>query len=510
MRRIARASLIVAVFFTIDKVLGFIRQIFVTRQFSLSYDLDVFNAANNIPDMLSALISGGALGVALIPVLSEYLQNKGARDSWLLFSKIVNLAFSVTGILAIVIAILAPWLVANVIAPGFPEEQKMRTIRLMRFDLIAILIFSISGLVMAGLQANQHFLTPAMAPGLYNIGQIIGVTIFSPEQGYQIGQITLPAFGMGIEGLVLGVILGACLHLLIQVPGLVKYKFTWVAAFDLKDTGVKKVLYLLGPRVITMFFLQIFYIARDNLASRLGEGAISAINLGWFIMQVPATLLGSALAIAILPSISELFAQNKLADFSKTISNAFKVLFALCLPSAAFLAIGLGPLVQFAFSLTQEETKMVVVVTQAYLLGLLSHAYLEIGSRSFYAQQNAKIPLIAAAFNAMIFIPTAILLTNLLGYIGIPLSITFSFTAETLLLLILLKKKFNDISDIKSTFNRVVLGTVLSSLLLWLMINIFHLPFSPAIVAAAGMIISLILMLPFIFQELRLFFHKSA
>jgi putative peptidoglycan lipid II flippase len=218
MKLVARASLIVSVFFGLDKVVAFARQLIITRQFSLTYELDVFNAANNIPDLLSALISGGALSVALIPVLSEHMQSKGRPAAWDIFSRIINLAFLVTAAISLVIAIIAPWLVNNIIVPGFPPEQKALTAELMRLDLVAIIIFSISGLVMAGLQANQHFLLPALAPTLYNLGQIFGAGILAPEAGYHIGPFTLPAFDLGILGLVYGVILGALLHLLIQIP----------------------------------------------------------------------------------------------------------------------------------------------------------------------------------------------------------------------------------------------------------------------------------------------------
>ena len=214
MTRIARASLIVAAFFALDKMLGFLRQILFARVGGL-YGLDVFNTSNNIPDFLSALISGGALGIALIPVLSEFLDRDGRRAAWGLFSRIVNLAFIVTAVVSLVIIALASPLVRYIIATGFDPQKQALTASLMRLDLIAILIFSISGLVMAGLQANQHFLLPAMAPAFYNLGQIFGVTILAPQTGFHLGPVTLPAFGLGLHGLVYGVILGATLHLAI-------------------------------------------------------------------------------------------------------------------------------------------------------------------------------------------------------------------------------------------------------------------------------------------------------
>ena len=345
----ARSTLIIAFFFGIDKILALVRQLIINNQFGLSYELDVFNTANNIPDLLSALISGGALGVALIPVLSEYMEKRGRGEAWGLFTRILNLAFIITAALAVFIALIAPWLIDNVIAPGFPPEQKALSVHLMRLDLFAILVFSISGLAMAGLQANQHFILPALAPALYNIGQIFGALVLSPTSGYQIAGYTFPHFNLGVQGLVYGVILGSLLHLGIQVPGLVRYGFRWRPIVGLSTPGVRKVLVLLGPRVLTMFFIQIYFIARDNLASGLGEGSIAALNLGWFIMQVPETLLGSAIAIALLPSISEIFSRGERENFSQTVNGAVRAILALTIPSAVLLAIGLRPIIARAF-----------------------------------------------------------------------------------------------------------------------------------------------------------------
>jgi len=235
--RLTKISILLAGFFFLDKVLAFIRQILIARQFGLSAELDAFNVANNVPDLIFALISGGALAIAFIPVLSEVLTKSGQRPAWVLFSRVANRAFLVTAGLAVVVALFAGSLVRAEfgIAPGFTAEQQHLVIRLMRMNLAATLIFSISGLVMAGLQANQHFLLPAMAPLFYNIGQIIGVTIFSPSEGYRLGGVTLPALGLGVEGLVYGVILGALLHLLIQLPGLLRYHFKWSPSLGLAD-----------------------------------------------------------------------------------------------------------------------------------------------------------------------------------------------------------------------------------------------------------------------------------
>ena len=283
---LARTSALIAFFFLIDKVLAFVRVGIISRQFSDSVELlDTFNAANNLPDVLFALISGGALAMAFIPLMSDYLTNKGRAAAWDLFSRVANLAFVVTGSFALVIAIFAePIVNAEIgIAPGFGVEQRALLADLMRINLIGTIIFSISGLVMAGLQANQHFLFPALAPTMYNIGQLLGAIVLVPR--------------FGIHGLVYGVVIGAILHLLIQIPALFRYEFKWTPALDLRHTGLIEALKLLVPRLLTMFGIQLIVIARDNLASRLGQtGAVTSLTYGWMIMQVPETLLGTAIA----------------------------------------------------------------------------------------------------------------------------------------------------------------------------------------------------------------------
>jgi putative peptidoglycan lipid II flippase len=503
---VSRSSLIIAFFFGIDKVFAFARQIIQARIFGLTYDIDVFNAANNIPDLLSALISGGALGVALIPVLSEHLQNKGREDAWELFSRILNFAFLATGVLALFIGLFAEPLVGRVIAPGFPAEQKALAVELMRLDLFAIIVFSISGLVMAGLQANQHFVLPAMAPVLYNIGQLFGLIFLAPEPGATLGPLTLPGQGLGIHGLVYGVIAGAVLHLAIQVPALIKYRFKWVFGLGLNTPGVRQVLRLLGPRVATMFFIQLFFIVRDNLASQMGEGAVTALNYGWFIMQVPETLIGTALAIAILPTLSEHFARGDAEAYRETINRAVRALLSLTVPVAALLFVGVRPLVGI-LGFDEQGTLMVVWATQAYLLGLAGHSLLEVASRSFYARQNALVPLGAAALNALLYYVFAVNFSRWWGPTGIALANSTAFTLEAALLFWLLNRRVPGIFRVGSAAFRVAGGAIIGALAVWGMLAVLPLAswslMVSTLAALGALAVGGILALPFIWPEVR-------
>jgi putative peptidoglycan lipid II flippase len=441
MSRLTRVSILLAFFFGLDKVIAFLRSLIIARQFGLSRELDAFNAANNIPDLLFALISGGALAMAFIPVLAETRTREGREKAWELFSRIANLAFIVTAGLAVIVALLAAPLVRNIIAPGFGVDQQTLVIHLMQLNLFATLIFSISGLVMAGLQANQHFLLPAMAPLLYNFGQIFGALILSPEKGYQIGGLTLPAFGFGVQGLVYGVILGAVLHLGVQIPGLVKYRFHWTPAIGLLTPPVKKVLSLMGPRLVTMLMIQLIFLMRDNLASRLPEGAVSSLTYGWMILQVPETLLGTAIGIALLPTLSEMVARQEWDAFQATVQRAMQVILAIALPISVLLALGLPPLLSAAFDFGPQGTQLLVWVTRGFLVGLVGQCLMELAVRSFYARQDAITPMITGGINFVVYIVLGMVLFRLLGAPGISLADSLAFTSQAVLLLFLLNKK---------------------------------------------------------------------
>lgn len=460
--RLTKVSLLLAAFFGIDKILGVARQMIIARQFGLSAELDVFNAANNLPDMLFMLISGGALAIAFIPILSEVLTQKGREKSWALFSNILNIAFIVTAILAIIVAILARPLITNElgIAPGFTAAQTDATVRLLRLNLISTLIFSLSGLVMAGLQANQHFLLPALAPILYDLGQILGAIFLAPTEGYQIGGITLPAFGLGVDGLVYGVIIGAALHLFIQLPGLIKYHFKWSPKIDLHDLETRKVFRMMAPRLISMFCVQMIFLAQDNFASRLEIGSVTALTYGWWIMQVPQTLLGTSIATAILPTLSELFSSERFEELKEKIERAGQVMLALTIPVAVIAGVVLNPVIQVFLGLDAVDTARVVDVSRIFLIGIIGHSVVELFVRSFYALQKPKFPLIGAVATLIVFIVLGLVLSPALQAQGIAAANTLAYSLQAVLLLVVLNPHLASKLNLSKSFLRGILGAL--------------------------------------------------
>lgn len=504
---VSRSSFILALCFALNTCLALIRQVIIARQFGFSLELDAYNAANNIPDLLFSLISGGALAFALIPVLSEYIEKKGKKHTWKLFSYILNSAFVITGILCIIVAVFAKQLVEWEfgIAPGFTESQQELVVKLMQINLIATLIFSLSGLVMSGLQAHQHFMFTAFAPPLYNVGQIIGALVLAPSVSYTFFGIELPALGYGIEGLVYGVLLGSLMHMLIQVPALMHYKFRWTYGFHFQHEGVQRIFKLMLPRLLTVFLIQLIFIVRDNLASRLEEGAITALAYGWTIMQVPETLIGTALGTALLPTLSEHSSAQRKKEFTHTINKATGIIFAFSMIITVVSSVVLYPLIDPLFQLSQKETELLVWTARAYLLGLMGHALLEVVARSFYAEKDANTPLIGTFLRLGTYSILAIILFKPLPVMGIALADSIGVTAEVIFMYILLRKRLPDLLYEKKGILRIVLGIVVSVGIVYGSLAL--LPFSDIVNAVLAAVLSGGIYLFFIKKEVQSLFH---
>jgi putative peptidoglycan lipid II flippase len=499
MSRFARSTLIVAVFFGLEKALGFVRQIITARQFGLSPELDAFNAANNLPDLLFALISGGALAIAFIPVLTEALQKQDRQAAWDIFSRIANLVFIVTAGISVLLAILAGFLVQRVVTPGFSIGQQHLVANIMRLDLIATLIFSLSGLVIAGLQANQHFLLPAMAPSMYDLGMLFGVIILAPATGYKLGPLTLPSLNMGIYGLVYGSIIGAALFLIIQLPGLVKYQFHWTPHIDLHHPGVRKVLVLM---VLTVLFIQLVFIATDNIASWLAPGSVSALVYGWLFMQVPETIVGTAIGTVLLPTMSEQVVREQVDFFRQSLNRAMRIILALTIPGAVLVAVGIHPLVAI-LGFDAAGTEMVVWVTRGFLVGLMGHSLIEVAARAFYAQQNALVPLGASFIATTTFVILAIGLGYALGAPGIALANGLAYTGEAALLWYLLNRRFTGVVAVRTTLLRTIPVAISCGLVVF---GLLRLPVSvpDILLGVVALGAGAVLAVPFILPELKL------
>lgn len=460
-RRMAGAALMVMLFFVASRLTGLLREIVIGAQFGTSAELDAYLAAFRVPDILFQLVAGGALGSAFIPTFTEIRARRGNEAGWLLFSRILNLVTLLLVVLAALSALLAEPLMRLLIAPGFPPEQQTLAADLMRWMLLSTVIFGASGLVMGALNSVQHFLLPAAAPVLYNGSILIAAWLLAPR--------------FGVHGLVIGVVVGALLHLLVQLPALLRRKVRYRFSVTFQDDGVREVARLMGPRVLGLLFVQINFLVNTILASGLESGSLSALNYAWLLMLLPQGIFAQAVATVAFPTFAALVAEGRREKLGQTLEQILGMVFFVTLPAALFLFVLRIPLIEILLergSFDEQSTAAVAYALQFYALGLVAHALVEISVRAFYALHDTFTPVLVGIGAMGLNILLSLMWVHSLSYGGLALANSVATGLEMLLLLYLLRGRLGSISwrRLASQSGRALLAAIGAAgvLALWL------------------------------------------
>lgn len=450
---LVRSTFMLMILFGIAKAISLGQTVIIADFIGLGSEWDAYVAANRIPELIVILISGGALGHAFIPIFSSYLARGEKKDGYRLASHVVNTVFTLAIIISGIIFVLTPWMVSNWIAPGFAEnpETIQQTIMMMRLLLIGTIIFAVSGIFSSILHSHNHFLLPAVAPIMYDLGILFGVVFL------------LKPFG--IYGVAIGTVVGALAHLLIQVPGLIRNGARWFPEIGFSDPMLWKVIRLMLPRVAGLFVFQFNFLVMTNIASRLGEGSVSALDWGWRLMQIPQTLIGTAMGIVIFPTLAALSEVKDEDGKRNAMSGALKFIMVASIPSAIGLILIGRPLLSLlergAFD--ASATSLVYSTLSAFTLGLIVHSMLEVVARSFYADKDTWTPLWAALGGAGINLFLSLWLSGILmtenppieNVMWLAFANSMGVAFEVLVLVVLLRKRWHGINE-----NSVVMTTV--------------------------------------------------
>ena len=439
-------------------------------RFGISSEWDTFSVANQLPSQLYILLAGGALSFAFIPVFSGFLSQGDKDKAWRLSSNVLNTVFLVALVAAIVTFIFAPQLVQYVLAPGFANpivnlSQPIRasvvtsifhvdlvaqTAGLMRILLLGTVIFSVSGLVSGILYTHQHFLLPALTPIMYDVGNLLGVVVLSRY--------------FGVYGAAIGAVVGAGLHLLIQVPGLIHYKARWMPILDWRDPSLREVIRLMIPRSIALGLANFNLLMAYRIATGLGEGNPAAFDRGYSLMQLPETLIGTAMGIVIFPTLAALNASGDHNGKRSALSGALRFILIAAIPAAVIMVLAGRPLVGILEGGQFDSTsaQRVFSVLQFWALGIVTHSALEIVARGFFADKDMVTPLIASVVELVINVGLALLLAPRLGVGGLALANSIAVGVECLLLTVVLRKRWQGIDEraLLVTLGKTAIATV--------------------------------------------------
>jgi len=423
------------------------------------YNLDVYYAAFRIPDLLYKLLIFGTISAAFIPIFTQYKRDGKMKDAWSFASSMLHLTLVGVLIIAGGTYFLAPYAV-HLVAGGFTDAQLELTVQLMRILLVSPILFAVSSVIMSIQDSFKCFFFRSLAPILYNIGIIAGIMYFATD--------------FGVVGVTYGVLIGAALQLLFQLPAFwqVGYKHYWILGWKRKD--VRKAFLLIGPRMLGLSLHQISMLVNTLIASFLMTGSITVFYLAENLQLLPLSVISISFAITSFASLSELASEEDTKPFTDKLRKVLQQVLFLTIPATVGLLILRNYIIEVIFvsgKFSATDAALTSDVLGYLLVGLFAISMIPILSRGFYAYHNTKIPLLASATGAGVGVGGSLLSAFVFGWgiEGIAMSHSFGAIVNCVILYVFAHKKLGyDLLDwgnvVKMVVVALIMGVLTSSL----------------------------------------------
>lgn len=502
-RQVLEKALIVLVGFLASGALGLLRVAVVGAQFGTGAANDTFAAAQQLPETVFVLVAGGALGSSFIPVFAR-LREQDTEQAWRLASAVMTLSAASAALFGLLVALFAPLLVSQLLFTARPAEQQQLVVDMVRLMMVTPLVFSVSGLIMGILQSYAAFWLPAIAISMNNIGIIIGALVIAPALPPHpgVGQIG----DLNVMGLAYGAVLSAILHLLVQLPGLIKIRARLRFFIAARIPGLRDVLRLMGPRVLGLAVVQINFYVNIRFASGMVDGSVVALRYAFMLCFFVLGIIGQSQASAVFPTLAALRAQGDYAGFRDRLAAAMRNVLFLSFPASALLIVLVEPLVSLLQrgAWTGESTQAVAWALSFYALGIAGFALLEVLSRAFYALEDTSTPVIAGACAMLSNIALNFVFIQFIGdpeslargpFAGLALANALTTIVEALALWWLLRRRLAQLDATAArSYDRGIVVSAGGSLLLSLVMAasvaalLATLPYRGWIAAGVGMV----------------------
>jgi putative peptidoglycan lipid II flippase len=417
-RILAQASLILTVAALASRLLGWVRLLVIGSQFGASRELDAYFAAFRIPDAIFQLVVAGALSAALIPVFSSYRAREQEAEAWRLASSVINLVVIALAGLSLLMAIFAPVLVP-IVAPGFDAPTTELTTRMTRVMLLSPVLIGIGAVVSGILNSYERFAVPALAPLAYNLCIIVAAIVLAPL--------------MGVEGLAVGVAVGSLAHLAVQLPQLARVGQRYDLTIGLSHPGVRRVAWLMGPRMLGLAAGQLNFIVATVLASGLPEGSVTSFYYAFQLSQLPVGVLGVSVAVALFPTLSRDAALGRVPEIRRQVAGSLRILVFLAAPLTAAMIVLAEPITSVFFQyglFGARSAERTAGALTFFAIGLVGHIVVHVLTRAFYAMQDTRTPVTWAVIGVLINVPLMVWLVGPMGVEGLALALSISALIE--------------------------------------------------------------------------------
>lgn len=426
--------------------------------------LEAFWIAFQIPDMMFQLLILGALSAAFIPIFTS-LRNKDEQLAFKMSSVLMNLLLLIFTAISVLVFIFAKEITMLRTGAEFTPEQIELVTNLTRMMLFSQFFFAISNFLTGILQSYHRFIMPALAAIFYNFGILLGVYLFADN--------------FGIYGAGFGVIIGAFLHMAIQLPSVYKLGFHYSFSLNLAIQGISEFFRLAPPRVMAIGASELKKILLAFFTTSLGNLSFLVIYLAINLMTIPIRFFGTPISQAALPFLSEESENNK-GHFRSLLVQSLNQISFLALPASVLLLILRIPAVRLVYGVTNfpwSSTLLTGKLVAIVALSIAAQALVQMFLRAYYAMKDTQTPFYVTTVDFIFYalLSAYFVFFTSLGVIGIAIAITITAYTECLLFLILLNKKIPGLlgRDLWLPQLKILVASFLMAVFLYLPFKIF-------------------------------------
>lgn len=393
--------------------------------------LEAFWVAFQVPDMMFQLIILGALSAAFIPIFAEQ-KAKSRERAFKMSSIMMNILLLVFFVVGALIFVFARPITEWRTGAEFSPLQIEVVTNLTRIMLVAQFFFGISNFLSGMLQAFQRFIMPAIAPIAYNLGILIGVFLLHEQLGIYSGGV--------------GVVIGAFLHMIIQLPLALKLGFRPHFSLDINFPGIIEFFTLMPPRVLSIGANELRKLLLGFFATNVGQFGFLIMHLALTLMVIPIRFFGVPISQASLPFLSEEATEEKRDRFRGLVLQSLHQIAFLAYPASVLLLILRLPAVRLVFGTANfpwEQTRATAQLVAFLALSVTAQALVQLLIRAFYALKDTVTPLMISAFDVVLYatLVASLLYFTELGIVGIAIATTVTALIELLLYVFLLNRK---------------------------------------------------------------------
>lgn len=441
------------------RLLGWVRDRSIGHFWGSSTHTDAYWAAFMVPDLLYYMLAGGAVGAAVIPVFTAYLRRKEEAESWRAANSILTLFGLLAGAGVVLIEVFAPWLVM-IVAPGFGRklgaEQVAECAGYVRL-LAPMVVFTVFSAFATGiLQAHRHFTAPAVAWIVYNFGIIGGAFL----GGMRINRF--PGDPSGLKILCVGVVAGAFLLVVVQVPSMVARGFRFRFSLELGHPGVREVIRLFLPYMAGLAFTQVCLLWLPSFFGSWFPNGVTSLRYANRLVVLPLGLFGVAISTAVFPTLADRIDAGEIAEFRRTFSASLRAVFFLAAPSAAGLFVLAGPVLRLLWRSGEFGERAIAAAEYSlvfYVVSLIGLSGLQIVNRALYSLRDTRTPpLVGVGYTVLIVLLAVALMRTPLQYAAIAAATSVGVTVGMVVLFELLRRRLGGIDGraITRSFLRVM------------------------------------------------------